>query len=326
MKKVLILITVLSTIGLMSCTDINENDFYTLTVDFSNTELASSRISCPKSGKYKAGEKLEVQSHIIYDADLYVYLNENEVRQVEADGYWIYSFEMPAIDSVLYITMDQFYGKDEYTFGEIFHWPNYVKKLDDITKVRYEIGEIGGSIDKLAYVTYTEDKDDISLFYDLLKEPLVRNKSTVVCDDGIYECITYYIDNNSYSFFIDDKGVYWHDFSSSEYFVFKNDRSKLFEIANPSSECYVFSSRLGSINADLYYQTSDREWIKQGSFNYILSLEFIEYAGEVPDYCAYIDIKYFDKLYICSNKLFKLQNKAYEIIGNYDFSLIINLF
>lgn len=141
-------LAIFSIIGLVSCEDTNKK--YTLSVEIDGSNLYSSIISRPKTGNYKAGMTLEVKTHIIMDADIYIYLNNSQVKQIDSEGFWIYSFEMPAENSILHITMDQFYGRDEYTFN-IFPWFSYIKNEKDIAKIKYE----NEAISPLINVIYT---------------------------------------------------------------------------------------------------------------------------------------------------------------------------
>jgi hypothetical protein len=91
---------------------------YTLTV-IKDTDFVT---SCPNSGKYKPGKKWEIKTDVIDDAGIYVYVNNERVPRSHYDSdYWGFEFTMPEEDVVLVITMDQFYGKTEYTFDELFY-------------------------------------------------------------------------------------------------------------------------------------------------------------------------------------------------------------
>lgn len=323
MKKLLaFLLAIVSIVGLVSC--VSTNDLYTLSVEIENSQLSSSIISYPKSKKYKAGTTLNVKTSIIMDAGIYVYLNNNEVKQIDEKGFWIYSFEMPAKDSSLYITMDQFYGRDEYTFGSIFGWTNYIEEKD-IIRIKHKT-EIASPY-VFSNAIYTEDRTDISLFYDLLQEPLVRFKNTQQLKSGGKTSeITYFMNDYSHELSIlDDNIVYWHDFSNSAYFKFKNEQYRVPEIKQPSLECHTFSYlfRLKGNTDVFYYQEESDEWINKGKFRDVFAFEFVEYVGDVSsNYYAYIDTGYYGKIYIYSNTLFEYKEKFYEIVGDYNFSLL----
>ncbi|MCH5172417.1 MAG: hypothetical protein J1F31_06295 [Erysipelotrichales bacterium] len=332
MKKILMfLLIVMSSFCLFSCENIPVHDLlkdipsYNLSVEFSDNYFFSSLISCPKSGSYKAGTILEVRSGIIYDADIYVYLNNSMIDKIDENQEWIYRFKMPDKESSLYITMDRFFGKSEYTFQYLFNWSNNIYEETDITKIRYESEDSGESSDILIDVIYTEDRDDISLFYDLLQEPLVRYNGELKKEEQ-QTSITYYINNYAYELtIINNNIVYWWDFSSAAYFTFKNEQYEIPNISNASMECHTFSKQLRQLGrfADVYYQDENEEWVNRGTFMQVFSFEFIEYFDNLPNYYAYIDTKDYDKIYVCSDTLFEYNNQAYEIIGNYNFSLLL---
>ncbi len=63
-------------------------------INYELGDLADDFISTPVSAR--SGEIVEIRTHILYDADIHVYVDGKEIEKSHYDSdYWGYSFTMP---------------------------------------------------------------------------------------------------------------------------------------------------------------------------------------------------------------------------------------
>lgn len=66
-------------------------------INYALGDLADNFISTPSCAK--SGEVVEIKTHILYDADIHVYVDGEEIEKSHYDSdYWGYSFTMPQKD------------------------------------------------------------------------------------------------------------------------------------------------------------------------------------------------------------------------------------
>lgn len=64
------------------------------TISYELGGLADDFISIPSSAK--SGEVVEIRTHVLFDADIHVYVDGKEIEKSHYDSdYWGYSFTMP---------------------------------------------------------------------------------------------------------------------------------------------------------------------------------------------------------------------------------------
>ena len=119
MKKILALILVMIiALGLVACAETNNSDNPvdvetsvdgTFTINYDLGSAAEHFTSTPT--KAKPGDTIEIKTEILFDADMHVYVDGNEISKSHYDSdYWGYSFVMP--EKNILVTM-KFYTKDE---------------------------------------------------------------------------------------------------------------------------------------------------------------------------------------------------------------------
>ena len=71
-----------------------------------------------KSGSYEAGEVVTFKVGIVLDANVYVFLNGEKLRSDDIDdGFYIFEFTMPNHDSILHVTMNEYYYSSDLSFS-----------------------------------------------------------------------------------------------------------------------------------------------------------------------------------------------------------------
>ena len=74
----------------------NESANNRYTISYNLGDLSDNFADNPTNAE--AGEVVEIRTHILYDADLHVYEDGQEIEKIYSDGsdgYWVYTFTMP---------------------------------------------------------------------------------------------------------------------------------------------------------------------------------------------------------------------------------------
>ena len=119
----------------------------------------------------KAGSKFEIKAHPVTDITLHVFINGEEVKMSHFDSdYWGYEFIMPEENITIHLTYDQFYGKDDYTFSDLYYW---VDDLDNVDKVA--IYSKAYTYERFSEIYYLTNQSDINRMLDILKQHLEQH-------------------------------------------------------------------------------------------------------------------------------------------------------
>ena len=196
--------------------------------------------SPPESGYYRSGETIKFKTDKIYDASLYVILNDTYLTENDYEhDYLDYSFEMPDHDATLVFTMDSFYLDKDYTIIGVtssYDEPINIITSKDIveikeTKIPYEVYKSRRYGDNLNFpVTASTDKRDLDYNYDVLhNEPIVKAEDYAPTINTVVSEFTLTFkffdgENFDFSFAVYD-GVYIRQSSTNRYFKLKNGES-----------------------------------------------------------------------------------------------------
>ena len=140
---------------------------YTLTVTGQSFDLAE-----PLNKKYSAGSTVNVKVCKLDDGYTYLYLDGEKLRvigETEDGRSRVYSFVMPEHDVVLHLTSDQFYGREEIDFSEIFHL-RHSNDVDRVSITRYRMDSHTAFVEHL----YSTKPEDIAAFKAMTEMKLVR--------------------------------------------------------------------------------------------------------------------------------------------------------
>lgn len=194
---------------------------------FSNSLITSLKSS------YKFGELVDIKIHPLYDADMYIYINdEYKANRYHSDyDYRGYRFYMPAEDVTLTFSGDKFYLDRYYSFNEVFSWANQLS-LDEIKKVSLEEGYIGVNPDtQNNEVYFSKDSQDIKSVFNITKQLLKKaDKGTI--DGGWYKKYILYLGDIEYEILIENNYLTLTSFSSYDRFTFANESYNLPKISN----------------------------------------------------------------------------------------------
>ena len=260
---------------------------YKLEVIFDGS-IADSVIRSPKSGYYNAGDELLIRANILYDAQIYVFLN----NELETTTSWTSDFnerkiKMPAKDSTLVLTMDRFYVTDVTTISKII--PSYIEK-DEITKIRIRDGYNGVRPGSLDIVKYTDSQDDIDRFYSFFDEKVQKCDNDLVPDGGNYRIISFIGSDYENSYRISNKIISSTDFTSSTNFkILSESFYSDYDISSPTLSCYMFGNLPPKI--------------------------------ETPP-LGYLETRLLEKIFIYSDKIFSFENNFYGVAGDIDFTTL----
>lgn len=268
----------------------------------------------------KAGSRIEIKAYNITDITLHVFINGEEVKISHFDSdYWGFEFIMPEENITIHLTYDQFYGKDDYTFNELYYW---VDNLENVDKVAiYNKDNTYKSFSEIYYLT---NQADINRMLDILKQPLEKYDS-IELDKPQYDNITpiefrttiiYYEGEYAYALNFANNMLYWNDFSTSQRFKFKDDNFIVPNVAlEYESKTYKFE--YDGLSSDV--KRIDDDSFVERFFN-INSIEFIEHDGGIPGVnpIYYIDSRY-GKIELITSNIFRLNDKYYKVIVGTDY-------
>lgn len=311
MKRIMLSLCILLLgVILIGCDNLN---YYKLTI----TGFKDGLVEAPQEGLQKAGKELIIKSGIITDVGLFVFVNNQEIDMEYSDEYWIFKFTMPECDTIVHITTDQFYGKNEYFFNELFYWADSLT-TDNIKEIKISSRHTGTSPETFTINTYTNDSNDISNILSIF------DKKLIICDEPIEPGAlkkTYYFttkDGGIYELIFFDKKIWWYDFSSSQTFTFDNTDLSIPIIENPYKETLQFEY-FG--DASKIYKNDETKEIIYDRIYGIDLFEFIEIKTDltISDASYYLEGENGTQ-YLIDTKRFIFKDKCYLIVGEYDLS------
>lgn len=268
----------------------------------------------------QAGSKVEIKAYPVTDITLHVFINGEEVNMSHFDfDYWGYEFIMPEENITIHLTYDQFYGKDDYTFSELYYW---VDSLENVDKVAiYNKDFTYKSFSEIYYLT---NQSDINRMLDILKQPLVKY-DPIESDRPQYDNITpiefnttiiYYVGEYAYLLNFTNNMLYWNDFSTSQRFKFEDPN---YLVPNDALEydLKTYKFEYDGLSSDVK-KISDDSFVER--FFNIGSIEFVEHNGGIPgvDPIYYLDSRY-GKIELISAHIFKLNDKYYKVVEGIDY-------
>ena len=268
----------------------------------------------------KAGSKFEIKAHPVTDITLHVFINGEEVAMSHFDSdYWGYEFIMPEENIKIYLTYDQFYGKDDYTFSDLYYWVDNLENVDKVAIYNQDY-----SYKNFSEIYYLTKQSDINRMLDILKQPLEKYGLTEFYppqEDNIEAMefnttIIYYVGEHSYGLNFTNNMLYWNDFSSSQIFKFKDDN---YVVPNTALEYNLktYKFEYDGLSSDV--KKIDDDSFVERFFN-INSIEFIEHDGGIPGVnpIYYIDSRY-GKIELITSNIFRLNEKYYKVIEGTDY-------
>lgn len=306
-RRLEIAIILLCCIWIVGCNASSSNE-YKLKVEGITENLIE-----PLKEKYQAGTKIEIKLAPVTDIGFYVYANNKEVKMTHFDSdYWGYEFTMPSEDVCIYITSDEFYGKDEYNFEEVFWWAKVLKQ-ENVAKVQVEKGAIAVAPGSLIDKAYSEDERDIANLFTVLNQKLVKVSNPQI-DGGSYINYTFYQDDNAYTLEICNRYVVYSTFSSRRYFAFVDEDYQLPQLNFANQNVYAF------IGYDLKTKIYDATHQFVCDYAYLSFLEFVEEESSMVDINTLFYVKSdFGNIYIKTPKTFIYKDVHYRITNQYQF-------
>ena len=268
----------------------------------------------------QAGSKVEIKAYPVTDITLHVFINNEEVKMSHFDSdYWGYEFIMPKENITIHLTYDQFYGKDDYTFSDLYYWVDNLENVDKVAIYNQDC-----SYKNFSEIYYLTKQSDINRMLDILKQPLEKYdsiESDRPQEDNITPIefrttIIYYVGEYAFSLNFTNNMLYWNDFSTSQRFKFKDDNYVIPNAAlEYESKTYKFE--YDGLSSDV--KRIDDDSFVERFFN-INSIEFIEHDGGIPGVnpTYYIDSRY-GRIVLIGSHIFELNGKYYKIIEGIDY-------
>ena len=312
----LILVPFLS--SLVSC-----SGDYKLDVIFDGN-TADSIISSPKSGYYNAGDELLIRANILYDAQVYVFLN----NELETTTSWNNDFnewkiEMPSKDSTLVLTMDRFYATDVTTISKII--PSYMEK-DEVTKIRIRDGYNGVRPGSLDIIKYTDSQEEINRFYSFFDEKVEKCDNNLVPDGGNYRVISFIGSDYENSYRISNKIMASTGFTSNTNFkILSESFYSDYDITSPTLSCYMLGNLppVSSMSTYYKYDEETEDYVKTSkTFRELGEIEFINAEKIETPPLGYLETRLLEDIFIYSDKIFSFENNFYEVVGDIDFTTL----
>lgn len=276
----------------------------------------------PIKSSYKAGAKVEIKAYPVTDVGLYVFIDNEQVPMSHYDSdYWGYEFIMPEKDITIHLTYDQFYGKDEYTFKDLYNW---VDELDNVDKVA--IYNKNFTFESFSEIYYITDALGISYMLDILNQPLKKYdliESDRPQDDDLdiipiefHTTIIYYVGEQCYELNFTNNMLYWNDFSLLQRFKFKDAN---YLVPNTSLEYALktYKFEYNGFSSDIREYGDESVCIRYAQID---SVEFVPYNGPLLDAepTYYIDSRY-GEIKLHTETIFELNDQYYEIISGVDY-------
>ena len=268
----------------------------------------------------QAGSKVEIKAYPVTDITLHVFINGEEAKMSHFDAdYWGFEFTMPKENITVHLTYDQFYGKDEYTFSDLYYWVDNLENVDKVAIYNQDC-----SYKNFSEIYYLTKQSDINRMLDILKQPLEKYdsiESDRPQEDNITPIefrttIIYYVGEYAYSLNFTNNMLYWNDFSTSQRFKFKNDN---FVVPNAALEyeSKTYKFEYDGLSSDIK-RIDDDSFIER--FFNINSIEFIEHDGGIPGVnpTYYVDSRY-GRIVLIGSHIFELNGKYYKIIEGIDY-------
>ena len=306
-KSLALLLLVAICLGtLVGCNGIGV--FYSVKVTGSVSHLAS-----PIMPIYRAGTVVEIKTHIICDAGIYIFVNDEQIPRVSSkDGYPTYSFVMPAENVTIHITLDPFYGEDEYGLDELYPDTMYLELYkDSIDKICIRIDDLT-DINGFVENRYSSSENDIQKVISMFDQRVLIAENGSSHDASIKRPYSFYYQDSEFGeahFY--DNYYHWNDFSSYQLFKLKDENYCLPDIESPDLITYSFDYR-GEWS---YIKRYDDESFST-RFSVSSYFEFVPYDGTQIDTepTFYIDSKY-GNINLLSPTVFELNGEYYEIVS-----------
>lgn len=328
MKKILALSLLLSIAlcFLVGCTIVDdvlnvftpgENKFYSVEVMGDKTTLMK-----PIMPTYRAGTTVEIKAHSVTDVSLHVFVNGVEIPMSHYDSdYWGFEFVMPKENITIHLTFDQFYGKEEYDFDELFSGYSRIEHFESaITKVSTRTTDYS---EKYSFIEtkYSYKQEDIDAFKAIFNEKLIKADNNVASqatygNEYVFYYNVEYGDEMYESLEFNDEFYTWNDFSSWQAFKFKDEDYTLPTIENPDFVTYSFRYD----GRSSYVKSYDDDSLSIKYFN-IGDVEFIPYEGNdsfTANSPYYLDSGY-GKIHLLSSTIFELNGEYYEIVSGTEY-------
>lgn len=322
MKKLLALFLILNVILLCSvgCSYNQGTDdgllgnFYTVEVTGSTDHLHT-----PLMPFYKAGDVVEVKTHKITCVGLYVYVNGEEIPRIgDESDCLVFEFTMPSENVMIHITSDRFYGKDEFSFDEL-----YFGLTSDL---KYEINKVAvktidySNKNNFVITKYSTKQGDIDNFKAIFNQKLIKVDHSSTAD------IT---TKTQYLFYSPGRDYYGEDYvtafdpftfyegilnfateSDWQKFKFKDPNYLLPTIENPDLVTYSFQDSYLNDHIKKYGDDS----FSKDYYN-LEQVEFIPYEGSIDGLVAkfYLDTK-FGIINMFNETIFEFGGQYYEIV------------
>lgn len=304
-KTLLILLVVLFGTVLTACHE-QEATAYKVTVTGLQDALMESL-----EPTYKAGTKIEIKAYVVTDVSLHVFINDLQIPMSHFDSdYWGFEFEMPANDIVIHLTYDQFYGKDNYTFEDLYHW---LKELDlgvrqvSIRTVDYAVK------DSFIVTKYSTKAEDIASFKSIINQGLIKIDNDESSD--IFKKYSFYNLDYQNDLEFNNNSLFWYNFSTSQLFEFENKNYYLPEISNPDLTTYSF--QYDGLSSDIKKYGDETYSVR---YTQIDAVEFVPYGDPVlgVEPTHYVDSRY-GQINLLTATIFELNGINYEIISGIDY-------
>ena len=312
MKKILVyLLLLFNLFALVGCED-NVFDVYRVTVTGSKDSLME-----PIKTFYKAGTVVEIKAYPVTDVTLHVFVNDEQIPMTHFDSdYWGYKFTMPAQDIVIHLTYDSFYGRDEYTFDEVW---NTRFLNNEISKVAVKTFDYTKDY-SFVVTKYSYKLEDIIRFKEIVNQKLLKVNEEDIVRTNLRHEIMFFVDDEHHGEFAEvlnfnDDLFVWNDFASWQAFRFADEAYILPAIENPDFITYSFI--YDGLSSDV--KSYDDESFTERFFN-ISNIEFIPYEGDTFDSNStfYLDSRY-GKINLLSSTIFELNGIYYEIVSGSEY-------
>ena len=313
MKRVLavLLLISISFCLLVGCN--GSGDFYTVKVTGSIDSLIT-----PIMPIYQAGTVVKIKAYPVTDTSLHVFVNGKEIPMSHYDSdYWGFEFIMPEENITIHLTYDQFYGRDEYEFGELC---SDIEYLDNgVTKVSIRTTNYA---EKYSFVVtkYSSKQEDIDNFKTIVNQKLIKADNNDASNAKNGYKFSFYYNTESHGEMVEvlnfnDAFFAWNDFSTWQAFKFEDENYVLPTIENPDLVTYSFI--YDGLSSDVKKYDDDSFSIR---YFKIASVEFIPYDGSAEDLTAtfYLDSRY-GKINLLAPTVFELNGTYYQIVSGEEY-------
>ena len=302
-KTTVFLLLILSLLALFSAC---QSSSYRISVT-GESDLLSEAL--PK--RAKAGETIEIRTHVIMDCDIIVTVNGVKIQKSHYDSdYWGYTFTMPSEDvTVTLTTEDGFLSPAApLLLTDLVTWLGKLRP-ENVLKIQKVSTNSGVAPGTLMHHRYTTDREAIARILGIYQNiQLEKSNENILPPGGSTITIRFVLHDGTVHALHSYSGMF---IKNNVHYVMHGDTSFIVDEITGTALSFVTYAE----SCEVYELTNPESAI--GHFNGIKDLTFIPYTGDIPDTDPVfrLDTDFCD-LFVLTERLFYIDVRDTRIYYN----------